>query len=471
MSEKTLEQVQQHIGELVEKGKAAQKYFERNYKTQKAVDEVVRAVGKVIYDHAEDISRGAVAETSMGNLEGKIFKVRTIALGQWNMMKGKQTVGLLDVEGEPGVKMMPKPLGIIGCVMPSTNPIATAVGNSMMALKCRNAVIIAPHPGSAKVSQKTVDLIREALAAIGAPEDLVQCIGSEFASIDATGEMLKRCDVNIATGGAGMVKAVYSAGRPAFGVGQGNCQAIVDEDWTDYKAMAAAAVTNRAFDLGVPCTGEQTVILPEEHETEFLEAMAGAGAFVVHEKEAVDQLRRLIFPDEKGMINRAVVGRTPVQLGGMIGMEIPAQAGVICMKNQAKGDEDVLCKEILCPVIRYTTYKKFEEAVEIAVANLEKEGAGHSSSIWSNNREHIEAAADVIPVGRFHVNQATIGMGNGTPNTVTIGCGSWGNNSISENLQYYHLMNKTRITMPLDNLREFKETDWDDYSEFHLFND
>lgn len=471
MSEKTAEQVQQYMMEMVERGKAAQKFFEKNYKTQRSVDEVVRAVGKAIYDNAEIISRGAVEETSMGNLEGKIFKVRTLALSQWNVMKGKKTVGLLDVEGEPGVKMIPKPLGIIGCVMPSTNPIATAVGNSMMALKCRNAVVIAPHPASAKVSQQAVDLIRRALEEAGAPADLVQGINSEYASVAATGEMLKQCDVNIATGGAAMVKAVYSSGRPAFGVGQGNCQVIVDQDWEDYKAMALAAVTNRAFDLGVPCTGEQTIIIPEQREKEFLAAMTEKGAFVIGDKENVDKLRQLIFPSENGMINRAVVGRTPKQLGEAIGLEIPEQTPVVCLKNQAKGNEDVLCKEILCPVIRYTTYREFDEAVEIAVANLEKEGAGHSSAIWSNNRERIEASADVIPVGRFHVNQSTLGLDNGTPNTVTIGCGSWGNNSISENLQYYHLMNKTRITVPLDNLRQMQETDWDEYTEFNLLND
>lgn len=464
-----MEQITQYMADLVARGKAAQKQFERNYTTQRGVDEVVRAVGKTIFDHGMDLAKGAVSETAMGNIESKIFKMQAMALLQWNFMKGKPTVGMLDVPGEPGVKMIPKPLGVIGCVMPSTNPIATLLGNGMMALKCRNAVIVAPHPGSAKISEIATAMIRKALKEIGAPEDLVQCIDQAHASIAATNAMLQSCDVNIATGGAAMVKAVYSAGRPAFGVGQGNCQVIIDEDWTDYATLAQTVITNRAFDEGIPCTGEQTIHVPAAREQEFLSAMAATGAYVMETAEQVDQLRELLFPDGKTVLNRAVVGKTPALLGKMLEMDIPEQAYVVLLKNQAKGSEDVLCREILCPVLRYSTYTKFEEAVDWAVENLETEGAGHSASIWTHNQEHIAYAANLLPVGRVHVNQATLGLGNGCPNTSTIGCGSWGNNSISENLQYYHLMNKTRVTVPLENTKQTDPADWDDFDEYNMF--
>lgn len=462
------EQAKAYMQELVARAKKAQKTFERNYTEQRKVDEVARVVGLTLSEKAMDLAQAAVAETAMGDIASKVFKLQAMALVQWNFMKGKNTVAPEEVPGEPGVRMAPKPMGVIGCVMPSTNPIATIIGNGMMGLKCRNAVIIAPHPGSAKISEVCCSIIREGLEAIGAPADLVQCIDREHASLEATNEMLSQCDVNIATGGAGMVKAVYSAGRPAFGVGQGNCQVIIDQDWTDYALMAKTVITNRAFDEGVPCTGEQTVHVPAQRELEFLEAMKATGAYVMDSTEDIARFRELLFPNGTTSINRAVVGKVPHILGGMIGLEVPETAPVILLKNQAKGVEDVLCREILCPVIRYSTYETFEDAVDWAVTNLENEGAGHSSSYWGSNSQHIDYAAARVPVGRLHVNNSTLGMGTGCPNTCTIGCGSWGNNSISENLQYYHLMNKTRITVPLANMKEPTPADWADFDLYDI---
>ena len=462
------EEINAYISELVKKAKIAQKEFERNYTTQRSVDEVVRAAGKAVVDNGVALAQDAVAETSIGNIEGKVFKLTSIALCTWNYMKGKKSVGFLDDDpAEPGVRFMAKPLGVIGCVMPSTNPIATVVGNTMNALKCRNAVIIAPHPTSARASKQTVDFIRAALKEIGAPVDLVQCIGTEEASIAATSELLQQCDVNIATGGAGMVKGVYSAGKPAFGVGQGNCQVLIDESWADMNMTCATAIGNRITDMGVPCTGEQTMILPASMEEKYLEAMKASGAYIIEDPKVIDKLREVVFPDGRN-INRGIVGRSPQQIGDMIGVDVPAEIKVLCLKNQARGKEDVLCKEILCPIIRYTTYTDFKDGVEVALANLYYEGAGHSSSIWSTNQENIDYAANLIPVGRFHVNQATVGGANTAPYSITIGCGSWGNNSISENLQYYHLMNKTRVTYPMANLRMPEMSDWDDFEVYNI---
>lgn len=469
MAKKSLEEIREYMAGLVKTASAAQKKFETDYQDQRSVDEVVRAIGMKIYFNGKQLAGGAIGETQMGNVQGKVLKLKTVALKQWNYMKGKPSVGYLPQDpAEPGVRKMAKPMGVIGCVMPSTNPIATAVGNAMMALKCRNAVIIAPHPASAAASMATVDMMRDALAEIGAPVDLVQGIDSEWASIDATNEMLAQCDVNIATGGAAMVKSVYSAGRPAFGVGQGNCQDIVD-DYDDYDKIASMTIGNRAFDVGVPCTGDQTVIIPEEKEEVYKEAAVKAGAYLIEDPETIKKLEHLIFPDpQTGAINRKVVGRTPKMLGEMIGLEIDEKYPVIVLKNQAKGTESLLCKEILCPIIRYTTYKNFEEAVDIALANLEYESAGHSSAIWSYNQEHIESVAKRIPVGRFHINQHTRGFDNAVPATITIGCGSWGNNSISENLEYYHLMNITRVSTTLPNIHPTGDADWDDFEIFKV---
>lgn len=459
MSKQTAEYVTEYVANLVGKARIAQKQFERDYTTQRAVDEVVRAAGKAIYDNAEVLGREAFEETGMGDIAGKMLKMQSVSLRSWNFMKGKPSVGVIDDFSEPGIKVIAKPIGVIGAVMPSTNPVATVIGNSMMALKCRNAIIIAAHPASAKGSIHTTQFIREALEGIGAPADLVQCI--EEPSIAMTTELLNQADVNIATGGAGMVKAVYSAGRPAFGVGQGNCQAIVDADYPDFKRVAATCVANRSFDNGVPCTGEQTLIIPEGREQEMLEALKEAGGYVITEEEDIAKLREKIFPTP--MINREVVGKSAFQIAKLCGLEVPEGAKVLVVKNQARGAEDPLCKEILCPVIRYTTYTEFEDAAQIAISNLNCEGAGHSSSIWSKNQEHIDYVANLIPVGRFHIEQPTIGGNNAIAPTVTIGCGTWGNNSISENLQYYHLMNVTRLTTALPTPIVSTAEDWDNW--------
>lgn len=472
MKAESFSSVQEYIDALVKNAKAAQKIFERDYTTQRPIDEVVRAAGKSVVDNAYELCKEAVSETGMGNIEAKIAKLTGVALSQWCIVRGKNTVDYEDVPGEPGVRYLPKPMGVIGCVMPSTNPIATIIGNTMMALKCRNAVIIAPHPASAQVSVKTVDIIRAALKEIHAPEDLVQCIGVEAASVDATSALLRACDCNIATGGAGMVKSVYSSGRPGFGVGQGNCQDIVDRDMKpeEYAMLAKLTVMGRAWDNGVPCIGDQTTHIPEEMEEHYLRVMQENGAFLLTEKADVDKLRDLVFPDGGTRINRKVVGRLPAQIGAMAGIDIPDSAVIILVKNQAWGEQDVLCREILCPIMRYTTYSRFEDAVDRAVANLEVEGAGHSSAIWTHDQAHVEYAAKRIPVGRFHVNQPTMGYSNGVLGTTTIGCGTWGNNSISENLAYYHLMNKTRVTTVVPNLRPRTEAEWDNYEPFEVLN-
>lgn len=467
------EELQSYMKELVVKGKVAQKQFEMKYLTNRSVDEVIRAIGKTACDNAEGLCTDALAETGMGNLQSKVSKLKSAALIQWTVCRGQNTVDYEDCPGEPGVKYLPKPMGLIGAVMPSTNPVATIIGNSMMALKSRNAIIIAPHPASVKVSVKMVNILRNALKEIGAPEDLIQCIGAEAASIEATSLMMEMCDCNLATGGAGMVKAAYSSGKPSIAVGQGNTQEIIDNDLTDedLQNMVKEAIRCRTYDNGIPCTGTQTDHLPAEYEEKYRELMKSHYAYIVKDEAEKAILRNLIFPGEGTSINRQVVGKLPYEIGKMAGIDIPEGTSVILIKNDAWGAQEVLCREILCPIMRYTTYEKFEDAVARAVENLEVEGAGHSSCIWSHNDEHIEYAAKRVPVGRFHINQPTGGKGNGLTMTITVGCGTWGGNSISENIAYYHLMNKTKVTTFVPNLRPFWDASWDEFEPFNRLMD
>ena len=452
----------EYVGELVKRAKAAQKEFERTATDQLTIDKVVRAIGKTIYDAREELAKDAHEETKYGTIPMKVSKIIATTTSQWNIMRGKKSVGYIkNLRDEPGVKVMAKPMGVVGCVMPSTNPIVTIAANGMMSIKCRNACIIAPHPSAKNVSKKTVDMVRKEIEALGAPADLIQVIEPEYCSIQATDELLAQCDVNIATGGPGMVKAVYSSGRPGFGVGQGNCQEIICDDYED---LAMLAINNRSYDNGVPCTSEQTMHVPAAMEEKFLEAMQKNGAYLVEGAELIEALRKVVFPDGEH-INRDVVGRSPQVIGKMVGIEIPADRKTLLCKYTGCAQDDVLSKEILFPFIRYVTYTDFQDTVAAAVANLDMEGAGHNSCIWTNDPEKVEYAAHLLPVSRFNVNQTPFGINNGMPTTTTLGCGSWGNNSISENLAWYHLMNTTRVTVTLPNKRLWKEGDWDNFDE------
>jgi succinate-semialdehyde dehydrogenase len=459
----TNDQLTAYMTDLVNRARIAQKEFELAHleeKDQHDVDAVCRAVGMACMAEGARIAAATVAETGMGDVQGKIAKMFGVALMTWNTIKGKKSIGVIDDGASyPGVQIVAKPLGVVGACMPSTNPIATIIHNGMCALKCRNAIIIASHPASAKTSVEFVEMIRATLKSVGAPEDLVQCISQEASSLEATNMMLHLCDFNVGTGGPAMVKAVYSAGKPAYGVGQGNAQSIVDEDAPDMGYICGNIVGNRSMDQGVPCTGEQMIHLPADKEEAFVGTMQACGAFLIEDPAVIENLRQLAFID--GKMNSKIVGRNPNVVGKMLGIEVPESSKLLMVKVTGKSTEDLLCKEMLFPIVRYRVYKDFKEGFDALVANLEMEGAGHSSAIWSNIHENITYATNRVPVGRFHVNQCTAGSGNGMPATVTIGCGSWGGNSMSENLNYNHFMNKTHVTHSLPDYHMPDPADWD----------
>ena len=452
-----------YIAGLIQNARAAQKEFEERFTTQRAVDEVVRAIALTIYNAKEELAPEVVEETGMGTVAYKITKMIATTTGQWNTMRGKASMGFIENPyDEPGVRVIAKPIGVVGSICPTTNPIITVVMNSMAAIKCRNAIIVAPHPKAKFVSQKAVNMIRAAFAKLGAPEDLIQIVAPDHCTIETTDELLAACDVNVATGGPGMVKSVYSCGKPGFGVGQGNTQEIICDDWTDLETTCAAAVANRAWDLGVPCTGDQMIHISAKREPDFLAAVEKGGAYIIDDPEVRAKLSAYVFPDGKN-INRDVVGKTPQVVGKAIGIEVPEDRQVLLTKVVGQAQDDVLCKECLFPLMRYRTYETFEEAVDAACANLYMEGAGHNSSIWTNDEANIEYASMRMPVSRLQVNQVPLGKNNGMPPTTTLGCGYWSGNSISENFEWYHLYQTTRVSTELPNKRLFKPEDWDDF--------
>jgi len=414
--------------------------------SQGKVDEAVKVIAKVIVDNAEMLAEFTVRETGMGNVPDKIAKHTNKPRLIYSHLKGKKSRGILERDEATGITTVAKPIGVIGAITPTTNPIVTSMSNSMFALKCGNAIILAPHPRAKGCSSKAVELMRAELKKIGCPEDLIQIM--EEPTVEMTNALMKAVDVVIATGGMGMVKAVYSSGKPALGVGAGNVQTILDRD-VDYNEVVPKIVAGRAFDNGILCTADQSVICPAEKYDEIMDIFTENKAFVVRNPEMVEKFRVTLFTEE-GEMSKHVTGQSAQKIATMAGVEIPEDIKIIVLEASGWGMKDLLAKEKMCPCISAFIYDKFEDGVEIAKANLEREGKGHSVSIHSNDVKHIEYAAEELSVSRFVINQvcAIAGAGsynNGLAPSNTLGCGSWGNNSISENLDYKHLMNVSRI--------------------------
>lgn len=447
--EQTVDMSKQYIAEYIERAKAAQATFEKM--SQEQVDNAVKLLAKVVVDNAEMLAEMAVEETGMGNYPDKVAKNKNKAKIIWNSLKGKKSRGIIERDEVTGITKVAKPVGIVAAITPCTNPIVTPMSNAMFALKCANAIIITPHHKALKCSTKTVNLIREQLKKNGYPEDLIQILDQQ--SRENTKNLISMADVVVATGGSGMVRAAYSSGRPALGVGAGNVQCIIDEGY-DYKTAVPKIIAGRTFDFGIICSGEQTVIAPEAMYEDVLKEFEANGGFVVRGKEAVEGIRKALFED--GAPNRHSVGQSPEAIAKLAGIELPEGTKIIVVEAEGTGDVDILGKEKMAPVISAYKYGTFEEGIEIARRNLEAEGKGHSVAMHSDNKAHIEKVGEELCVSRFVINQICASSAggsfmNGLAPTNTLGCGSWGHNSISENLDFKHLMNVSRIAYFMEN--------------------
>lgn len=434
------------INSLVEKAHKAQQEFESF--SQEQTDAIVKEIGKVVYDRAEELAKMTVDETQMGVYADKVAKCHGKSKCIWNSLKNKKSVGIIEENKETGIIKVAKAKGVVGAVTPVTNPVVTPMCNIMFAIKGQNAIIIAPHPRAEHVNKYVIDLFREILKKHNAPVDLIQTI--EKSSIDATNELMKKVDVVVATGGGGMVKAAYSSGHPALGVGPGNVQVIMDRG-IDYEDAVKKIITGRTFDNGIICSGEQAVFIPKEDFKNVLDLFRKNGTFVVEDEATIKKFADTIFP-ENGPISRKIVGQSVQTIAKLADVDVPEGTRMILIKARAigKGNGEPLCREKMCPVMITAPYDKFEDAVKLAQSDLEYEGKGHTASIHSNDMEHIRYAGEHLTVSRLIVNQSSsTGAGgslyNGFAPTTTLGCGSWGNNSISENLNYTHLINVSQI--------------------------
>lgn len=434
----------EEVKAMIEKARKAQAYYNTHF-DQDDCDNTVRLVARAIFEHAEELAKAAVEETQMGVYEDKVSKNRNKSKGIWYDLKGKKSMGMLGIDERTGLIEIAKPIGVVAGVVPMTNPIVTPMSKISFALKTKNAIIISPHPKARNCSLLAVKYILDAIKPMEVPDGMVQII--EEPTLEKTQALMALCDVTVATGGMPMVKSAYSSGKPSFGVGAGNVQVIFDRN-IEYPLAISKVVTGRSFDNGIICSGEQSFIYPQEAREEIIQACRDNHAYVATPEER-ERVINAIFED--GHTARDVVGQSAQFIAKKAGIKIPNDIKVIVLESNGKfGPDDPISKEKMCPVLAAFPYQYFDQAIEIAQTNLSFEGNGHTAGLHSNNQANIIKAGTELSVSRLIVNAicATTAGGsiqNGLPVTNTLGCGSWGNNSISENFTYKHLLNITRV--------------------------
>lgn len=434
------------VDELVKNGRKALSELEAY--SQEQIDALCKACCLAFKEHAEELAEEAVAETGLGNVPDKIVKNAGSPDGVWYAIKGKKSVGIIGHDEKHHLTLVAHPKGIISCVIPTTNPNITILFNGVYALKGRNVIICAPHPRAKKSTVHTCQILADALKKAGAPDNIFQCV--EQPNIELTQMMMTASDTVLGTGGPSMVKAAYSSGKPAYGVGPGNSQTIFDPEYGDLTTAVAQTIFGNKFDNGIICACNRAFITPKAITSKIVDLMKEQKVYYVDDPEIRDRARELLFPNGLGPINGKPVGQGVQTIAKMLDIEIPADTSIIVIKVDKYGKDEPLCREKMVPLAVHLEAEDVKDAIRIAKANLLTEGAGHSSVIHTNNKELVEYAACTLPVSRMLVNSpgvfsANPALANGLVPTATLGCGSWSGCSVSENLGYEQLINVSRI--------------------------
>lgn len=446
-----------YIGDLVARAKAAQEVA--NGFSQERVDELCAAVAYCTTrpEWAQQAGEMLVAESGMGIAANKVAKIYTKVKGGYRDMKCKKSVGLIDVNETTGVKTYAKPMGVIGAIIPVTNGEATPIFKAIAAIKGRNAIIIAPHPKAAKTNMFVCDKIRETLKRYGAPEDLVIPIEPEYVSIESSGELMKQVDFVLATGGTPMVRAAYSSGTPTIGVGTGNVVTIVDGT-SDLDKAADLIIASKTFDNATSCSTENNIIVFEECYDRFVEAMAKKGAYTIKDgTEDKKKIVKTLWPNTPAdhVLNREIIAQPAAKIAELAGVKVPEGTKMIMVEeNAGYGNEFPLTGEKLSPVAEIRKAKDFEDALTQLENILNYQGLGHSCGIHTSIPERAHIMGERLKVTKVVVNMAQSLVNSGAwtcgyPMSMTLGCGTWGHNSISHNATWKDLLNFTYVATPI----------------------
>lgn len=448
------------IDELVGRAnKAKEKMLKLN---QDQVNHIVGEMAKAGLDKHIELAQFAVEETKRGIVEDKITKNMFATEYVWHNIKYAKTAGVIEQNDEEGYMLVAEPIGVIAGVTPVTNPTSTTMFKILIALKGRNPIIFSFHPSAQKCSAEAARILRDAAIKAGAPADCIQWI--EQPSLEASAALMKHEGVSLilATGGPGMVKSAYSSGKPALGVGAGNVPCYIDKS-ADIKQAVHDLILSKSFDNGMICASEQAVIIHEDIYEEVTELMKYFGCYFANEEEK-ELLEITVVNPETGVLNAAIVGQYPYQIAEMSGFMIPKETKVLVAEIDGVGNEYPLSKEKLSPVLACLKVKDAEEGIQRCVEMTEFGGLGHSAVIHCNDEEVINEFGRRVRTGRLLVNapstHGAIGdIYNVNTPSLTLGCGSMGNNSTTDNVSAVNLINVKKVTKRRVNMQWFKVPD------------
>ncbi|MGC1979635.1 MAG: aldehyde dehydrogenase family protein [Pseudolabrys sp.] len=441
------------VDELVRRGRAAMASFSEA--DQARVDEAVTALAWSLYNpgHAKELADLAVKDTQLGNVPDKIIKKQRKTFGTLRDLLRVKSVGIIEEDKKLGIVKYAKPIGLVCAITPSTNPGATPVNKAMMAIKGRNAIIIAASPAGLRTTTRTVEFMRAELKKIGLPEDLVQILPPP-ASKDMTQALMQAADLVVATGSQDNVRRAYSSGTPAIGVGTGNVPVIVDET-ADLDDAAKKICASKIFDNATSCSSENSVVLVDAVYDKAIAALERAGGYMASPTEKA-KIQAALWPD--GKLSRTLIARDADVFARGCGLSDTAQSRKFFMVEETGvGRGFPFSSEKLSLVLTVYRAKDFDAAIVRANEILAQQGRGHSVGLHTKNMSRGRMLAECSDVVRVLVNQAhTFGNGGGFDNglnfTLSMGCGTWGGNSITDNLNYRHFLNITHLvtTIPED---------------------
>ena len=456
---------QEQIREYITRARKAQRIADTY--SQERVDELVTAMAWVIIRNAEEIAQITQEETGLGRLDHKIIKLQKKVRGCLRDLKHEKTVGIVEVNPQTGITKMAKPVGVVGAITPVTNPEATPIIKAMFAIKGGNSVIVAPHPRGKKCAFKICEYMRQTLEKLGAPADLIQCIPEP--TVELSKELMRQCDLIAATGGGAMVHSAYSSGKPAYGVGVGNACVIVDET-ADIKDAAHKIMLGKTFDWATSCSAENSIIVEESIYEKVLGALQAEGGYLasVEEKNA---LQKTMWTAPK-VLNRAIIAQPAIKIAEIAGFTIPEDRTFLMVEERGVGEDYPFSGEKLSVVLTVYKYKGFDNAIALVNKLTGYMGLGHSCGIHSFDDERIDRLALQTKTGRVIVRQpqsyANSGdWCNGMPFSLSIGCGTWGNNASSENTQMKHFLNVTLVARPIEPVIPTDEELFGDYWAKH----
>ncbi|MCL2606660.1 MAG: bifunctional acetaldehyde-CoA/alcohol dehydrogenase, partial [Coriobacteriia bacterium] len=426
--------------------------------SQEKVDEIFKAAALAACKQRIPLAKMAAEETGMGIVEDKVIKNHYASEYIYNQYKDTKTCGLIEEDRSAGIRKIAEPMGLIAAVIPTTNPTSTAIFKALLALKTRNGIVFMPHPRAKQCTAEAARIVYEAAVKAGAPEGIIAWI--EAPSLELSNEAMRNADLILATGGAGMVKAAYSSGKPALGVGAGNVPAVIHES-ADIQTAVSSIIISKTFDNGVICSSEQSVIVDDAIYDAVKKEFAYRGCYFLKPAE-VEKVRKTMVVD--GALNVKIVGQPATKIAELAGVKVPEDTKILIGEVKSVEPSEAFAREKLSPVLAMYRYKTFDEAIEKADRLIREGGFGHTSSLYIDTHENKDLA-------RFESAMKTCRILVNTPSShgaigdlynfklapsLTLGCGSWGGNSVSDNVGVKHLLNIKTVAERRENMLWFK---------------